>query len=107
MVPKDDKAGVMIGAFQSREFGLKEVNKYREGKFYSDADAAKAEIKQAKKTLTSTPIIQEFECSKANGGYWTYQKMVCKLDNCVDVLKVLQGDRYDFMFLFYHSCGHD
>ncbi len=33
--------------------------------------------------------------------------MVCQLDDCVDVLKVLHGDRYDFMFLFDHSCGHD
>jgi hypothetical protein len=40
-VPKDDVAGIVIRAFQSREFGfemhlcdeqLKEVNKYREGK---------------------------------------------------------------------------
>jgi hypothetical protein len=33
--------------------------------------------------------------------------MVCQLDDCVDVLKVLHGNRYDFMFLFDHSCGHD
>ena len=51
VVPKDDGAGVMIRAFQSHEFGfglhltneqLKEANKFHEGKFHSDADAAMA-----------------------------------------------------------------
>jgi hypothetical protein len=83
VVPKDDKAGVMIRAFQSHEFGI--VNKYREGKFYSDADAAMAMRQSKKKALTSTLFIQEFEYSKANEGYWTYSWMVCQLDDCVDV----------------------
>jgi hypothetical protein len=25
----------------------------------------------------------------------------------MDVLKVLYQDKYDFLFLFDHSCGHD
>ena len=48
-VPKDDGAGLMISAFQSREFGfglplteqqLIDVNKHREGKMYIDEEAA-------------------------------------------------------------------
>jgi hypothetical protein len=33
--------------------------------------------------------------------------MVCQLDDCVDVLKTLFGNQYDFLFMFDHSCGHD
>jgi hypothetical protein len=116
-VPKDDEQGLMISAFQSREFGfgmplneeqLKEVNKYREGKLYTDQDAAMATRQhKEKKPLTSTPFIQEFEYGKNNDGYWTYQWMVCQLDDCVDVLKTLFGNQYDFLFMFDHSCGHD
>jgi hypothetical protein len=50
MIPKDEGLGVMISAFVSREFifgyclspqDLQKVNKEREGKHYSDKDAAK------------------------------------------------------------------
>jgi hypothetical protein len=65
VVPKDDRAGVMISVFQSHEFGfglhltyeqLKEVNKYCEGKFYLDADASMAtrQSKQKKNTYLYT-----------------------------------------------------
>ena len=116
-VPKDDGQGLMISAFQSREFGfgmalneeqLKEVNKYREGKLYTDQDAAMATRQhKQKKPLMTSPFIQEFEYGKNNDGYWTYQWMVCQLDDCVDVLKTLFGNQYDFLFMFDHSCGHD
>ena len=33
--------------------------------------------------------------------------MVCQLDDCVDILKMLFGNQYDFLFMFDHSCGHD
>jgi hypothetical protein len=116
VAPKDDGAGVINRAFQFCEFGFglhltddqTKVNKYCEGKFYSDVDAAIA-MRQSKKknTLTSTPFIQEFEYEKANEGYWAYQWMVCQFDDFADVLKDLHGNMYDVMFLFEHSCGHD
>ena len=49
--PKDEGLGIMISAFQCREFGfgmkitdeeLATINRYREGKEYLDKDAAKA-----------------------------------------------------------------
>jgi hypothetical protein len=112
-VPKDDGQGLMISAFQSREFGfgmalnedqLKEVNKYREGKLYTDQDTAMATRQH--KPLTTSPFIQEFEYGKNNDGYWTYKRMVCQLDECVDILKSLFRNRYDFLFMFDHSCRH-
>jgi hypothetical protein len=59
------------------------------------------------RAFTCSPFIQEFEYGKDNQGYWTYQWMVCQLDDCMDILKVLFEDKHDFMFLFHHSCGHD
>jgi hypothetical protein len=32
--------------------------------------------------------------------------MVLQFEDCVDVVKVLYPE-YDYVFLFYHSCGHD
>jgi hypothetical protein len=70
-VPKDDRAGLMISAFQSREFGfgiplseeqLKEINRYRKGKTYVDEEAAMA-TRHTKliKQLTTSPFCHEFE----------------------------------------------
>jgi hypothetical protein len=116
-VPKDEGAGLMISAFQSREFGfgiplteeqLNEINRYREGQTYVDEEAAMATRQtKTKKPLTISPFIQEFEYGQSNQGYWTYQWMVCQLDDCVDVLNVIFGEQYEFLFLFDHSCGHD
>ncbi len=115
-VPKDDGAGIMISTFQSHEFGfgmhlcdeqLKEVNKYHEGKYYTDKDAAMAMRKQRKKQCS--PVVhssKNLSMAKINQGYWTYQWMVCQFDGCMDILKVLSEDKNDFIFLFDHSCGH-
>jgi hypothetical protein len=80
-VPKDEGQGVIISAFQSRVFGfgmalgkeeLEEVNKYREGKFYIDEEAAMATRQsEQKRPLTTSPFTQEFEYGKSNEGYWT------------------------------------
>ena len=32
--------------------------------------------------------------------------MIFQLKDCVDCLKVLFNDQYQFLFLFNHSCGH-
>ena len=36
-----------------------------------------------------------------------YEDMVLQLEDCVDVLKTINGDRFDYCFLFDHSNGHD
>jgi hypothetical protein len=61
---------------------------------------------QGKKPLTTSPFIQKFEYGKNNDEYWTYQWMVCQLDDCVDILKMLFRNQYDFL-RFDYSCGHD
>ena len=33
--------------------------------------------------------------------------MVIQLEDCVDVLKAIYGDKFDYCFLFDHSNGHD
>ena len=33
--------------------------------------------------------------------------MVLQLEDCVDVLKTINGDKFDHCFLFDHSNGHD
>jgi hypothetical protein len=117
--PKDDGSGVMVSAFQSREFGFgfpdfekvkDEVNCYRKGKTYIDKDAAMVVYHtDMKRSLNSDPFIQLFEYGNAEGreGYWSYDHMILQLEDVLDVLYVAFGDKYDFVPLFDHSCGHD
>jgi hypothetical protein len=66
IVPKDDGAGLMLSAFQCREFGfglqMSEqdhalVNEYRKDKNYIDKDAAKEKCRDAKKKhLLKAPL---------------------------------------------------
>ena len=116
IVPKDDGMGIMISAFQSREFGfgmhmtahdLQQVNEFRRGSKYIDEQAAHDTRKTPfKLELTTTPFVREFEYGANSEGYWTYQHMVLQLEDFVDVIKVLYS-QYQFLFLFDHSCGHD
>jgi hypothetical protein len=52
------------------------------------------------------PFFVEFEYGANKEGYWTYDRMLLQLEDCIDILKVLHPD-YDYAFLFDHSCGHD
>ena len=73
IVPKDDGLGIVISAFQSREFGfgqevtdeqLKKVNEKREGQKYKDITAAievGAHKQGLKPPLTKSPFVQWFE----------------------------------------------
>jgi len=116
MIPKDEGLGVMISAFVSREFGfgfyisledLEKVNKEREGKKYSDEDAAKKVLGNSfKAPLTKSPFVVEFEYGANNQGYWDYDHMIIQFEDCIDVVKTLYPE-FDFIFLFDHSCGHD
>jgi hypothetical protein len=117
MIPKDEGLGVMISAFVSREMGfgydiseedLVKVNERRQGKHYSDEEAAK-KIKgnsSMKMPLTGSPFVVEFEYGANNQGYWDYDHMIIQFEDCIDVVKTLHPE-FDFVFLFDHSCGHD
>ncbi len=118
IAPKDDGMGMMISAFQSREFGfgvvvsedqLKEVNEKRKNQKYKDIKAAieSGGCKEGfKKPLTSSPFIRTFEYGADGEGYWNYNHMVMQLEDCADVLQHLYP-RFDYLFLFDHSSGHD
>jgi hypothetical protein len=108
--------GVMISGFQSRELGfgveitdeqLQEINFIRRGKKYVDKEAAKIYKGNIIKTdLLQSLFVFEFDYGASIEGYRSYDRMVLQLIDCVDVLKCCYP-HYDFLFLFYHSCGHD
>jgi hypothetical protein len=116
LVPKEEGQGVMISAFQSREFGfgmplteeqIQTVNEFRKGKKYKDEEAAAKYLGSIlKKDLTCSPFIIEFEYGAGNEGYWNFERMVLQLENCVDVVRCLYP-QYDYLFLFDHSCRYD
>ena len=82
LAPKDDGSGIMVSAFQSREFGfgmasiisdkvLSKVNKKRSSKrfgTYFDKNAAIISQKgEVKEPLTSDPFIRLFEYGNSDG----------------------------------------
>jgi hypothetical protein len=79
LIPKDDGQGIMIIAFQSREFGfgvqisdqeLTLINNYRNGKDYCNQKAAiKLRGTSKKQALTKTPFVREFEYGQNSDGY--------------------------------------
>ena len=51
-------------------------------------------------------FFRELELGASEKGYWTYERMGLKIEDCVDVLKDLHPGIY-FIFIFYHSVGYD
>jgi hypothetical protein len=102
MIPKDEGLGIMISAFVSRKVGfgyyispddLQKVNAVREGKYYSDVEAAK-KIKgntSRKAALTGSPFVLEFEYGTNNQGYWDYDHMIIQLEDCIDREDITSG----------------
>ena len=117
MIPKDEGQGLMFSSFVSREYGfhfhiteeqLKVVNLKRNGQNYVDVSAAEAKRGNAsKEKLTESPFSRKLEYGSLKEGYWSYEDMVIQLEDCVDVLKAINGEKYDYCFLFDHSNGHD
>ena len=117
--PKDDGSGIMISGFQLYEFGFgfpnfesnkQNINAYRKNKFYHDKEAAATIKKNHKKSdLLEDPFVRFFEYGNVEGkeGYWTYEHMVLQLEDCLDVLYSIHKNKYSYLFLFDHSCGHD
>jgi hypothetical protein len=58
-----------------------------------------------KMQLTESPFVHKFEFG-GDKGYWTGNHMILQVEDCIDCLRVLFTDQYDFAFLFDHSSGH-
>ena len=98
----------MVSSFLSRVFGfgtvmteddLERVNETRQGNQYMDEDAENAINRGSvdKPKLTKSPFIMIFEYGTSSKGYWNYDRMVLKLEDCTDCLKVLHP-YYEFIF---------
>ena len=108
--PKDDGSGMMISAFQSREFSFgfplfnkykNKINEFRRGKKYVDKMAANAVFgTDEKKELDKDPFIRYFVYGNADGkeGYWSYDHMILQLEDVLDVLYAIFGVKYDYLF---------
>ena len=117
MISKDEGLGIMISAFQSREFGfgyralspaeLNEINKRRVGKSYLDVDAARKVLEShIKKPLKNNPFCVFFEYGKNKAGYWTYDHFILQCEDVKDILVYLHPG-FEFSFCVDNSCGHD
>ena len=115
--PKDEGQGIMISAFVSRDLGfgfnisphdLRRINNCRHGSDYLDKEAA-LEIfdRKEKHNLTESPFVRYFEYGKNQEGYWNYNHMIIQFEDVVDCLKVIFGNKYNYVFYFNHSSGHD
>ena len=88
--------GVMVSAFVSRELGfgiaIKDedvlaINKLREGKKYTDEEAASYLLGSAeKKPLQESPFVRFLNYGTGKDGYWTYRHMVLQIEDCTDCL---------------------
>ena len=85
---------------------LKAINEVRSGQDYFDKVAAMAVKGSIKKLpLNESPFVYQFEFGGSNG-YWTGDHMIIQMEDCIDCLRVMFEDEYDFVFLFDHSSGH-
>ena len=107
----------MISAFLSRVFGfgmmmteddLEKLNWTRQGNQYTDEDAENSLNRGSvdKPKLKKSPFVSTFEYGASDEGYRIYDRMILQLEDCIDCLTVLHL-KYDFFFLFDHSCGND
>ena len=120
IIPKDEGFGIMVSAFQSREFGfgfaltldnLKAVNEFRtlHRPNYTETESAIKILGNAKKKdLSESPFVKYFEYGYGQGkeGYWTYDHMAIQFEDCVDCIQCL-FPQFDSVWQFDHSCGHD
>ena len=121
-------------AMKMIEQQLTMVNEFRKTQrpSYMDKSAALKVYGDAmlKPDLVSTPFLVLFDYGKNAAGYWTYDRMVLQLEDCHDVLDALYSEKttnelhqkhmtpvpnttdklvrkFDYAWLFDHSCGHD
>jgi len=120
IIPKDEGYGIMVSAFQSREFGygqrlteneLAIVNEFRRRHRpnYTEVESAlKIMGTVEKECLKQSPFSIFFQYGAGDGkeGYWTYDHMCLQFEDCVDCIESLYPE-YESVWMFDHSCGHD
>ena len=91
IVPKDKGYGIMISAFQSREFGFGFPMNCGQLKFVNDQRASNRAMHTCHKSttaingnavkplLTKSPFVTEFEYGANSQGYWTFITCQCNL----------------------------
>jgi hypothetical protein len=85
---------------------LARINERRSGTTYFDTAAAMAVRGSVDKLpLEESPFVIRFKFGVENG-YWTGDHMIIQVEDCIDCLRELFGETYDFVFLFDHSSGH-
>jgi hypothetical protein len=85
---------------------LEMINRVRYGHdCFNKAATTKVNGNTKKKTLTESPFIHKFEFG-GDKGYWTGNHMILQVKDCIDCLRILFKDQYNFAFLFDHSSGH-
>ena len=117
LTPKDEGQGLMVSGFVSREYGfdwklsekeLDKVNTQRKNKDYIDREAAISKYgKATKPKLKCSPFRRDLEYGANNEGYWTYENMILQVEDCIDCLRAVNDDKFQYLFLFDHSNGHD
>lgn len=60
-----------------------------------------------KPKLTSSPFTSFFHYGANQDGYWNYNTMVLQFEDVVNFLTCLFGNKYEYIFYFDHSSGHD
>ena len=116
-IPKSNGAGVMISAFQGKEFGfgmkvtkdqLIKINekRRRDGEYFDKVADMDVLDTTKKNNFGESPFIRKLWYGSNNKGYWTGNHMIFQLEDCMDCLDVIFGDRFDFVFLFDHSSRH-
>jgi hypothetical protein len=63
--------------------------------------------KKEKDDLTCSPFVRWLDYGQNSDGYWNYHHMIIQFEDIVDVLKALYAQKYNFIFYFDHSSGHD
>ena len=109
----------MISASQSREFGfvypltvqyIQTINEYCAlHPKYVDMDASTTILRHTHNeptTMGRNPLCQYSGYVARDEVYWTYEVMVLKLEECINIITALHTG-ISFIFLFYHSCGND
>ena len=85
---------------------LASINAERNGRLYYDEAAATDVHGNARKqTLTTSPFVRTLEFGGSNG-YWNGNHMTVQTEDCIDCLRVLFPEKYDYVFLYDHSSGH-
>ena len=52
-------------------------------------------------------FVNKFEYGAKKDGYWSYEHLIIQLKNCIDVIKVIYGNKCIIQFMVDHSYGHN